>query len=384
MAAPSAPPPGLEPRRGASTPPADGGGAATRTFSCERCGAELAFSIGAQALRCEHCGFERALGPGDREAAREHDLAAALDQEARRRAEGAAPLGDSAVTCTACGATVVFEGTLTSSRCAYCGQPLERDAVHAAPGRIPVDALLTFAVEGPAARAALAAWVRRLWLAPGAFVSAGIEGRLDGVYLPYFTFDAGTATAYRGQRGDHEWVEVGFGQGRQRERRTSWHAVAGDFQRFFDDVLIPAVSTLPAGLLTRLEPWPLGAIRPFAPEALAGKLAHTYDVDLAESSVLARRRIESAIEAEVRQRIGGDEQRLERIQTEWSGLTYKHLLLPVWLLAYRYGDRSYRVAVNACSGEVTGERPYSPWKVALLAAAALAGLALLASLGAGR
>jgi DNA-directed RNA polymerase subunit RPC12/RpoP len=349
-----------------------------RTFPCERCGADLTFSIGARRLRCEHCGFEKALDPGAAPAVHENDLAEGLRRQAERRARGDAGVSTSELRCAACGATVVFEGTLTATSCAYCGEPLQRDRVQESPDRIPVDGLLTFAVEAEAARAGLAAWVRGLWFAPGEFLRRGVDGRLEGVYLPYFTFDAMTSTRYAGERGDHSWVEVGSGNQRRRELRTRWSPAAGAFQRFFDDVLVPAVQALPEALLDRLEPWPLGAVIPFAPAALAGKLAHTYDVDLGPASADARRRIDAALEGEVRHRIGGDEQRILDLRTSYAGLTYKHLLLPVWLLAYRYRGASYRVAVNACTGEVHGERPWSPWKIAfavllgLLAAGAVA------------
>jgi len=137
-------------------------------------------------------------------------------------------------------------------------------------------------------------------------------------------------------------------------------------------VLVAAVTALPQPLLQGLEPWPLSRVRPFAPEPLAGKLAHTYDLELGASSGIARQRMEAALDAEARQRIGGDEQRIHGLETRWDGVTYKHLLLPVWLLAYRYGGKPYRVVVNACTGEVSGERPWSPWKVGLAVVAALA------------
>jgi hypothetical protein len=272
-------------------------------------------------------------------------------------------VGSSELRCAACGATVVFEGTLTSTACAYCGEPLQRDRVQQAADRIRVDGLLTFAVPPEAARAALAGWVRGRWFAPNEFLRRGVDGRLEGVYLPYFTFDAMTATRYAGERGDHYWVEVGSGNQRRRELRVRWSPAGGAFQRFFDDVLVPAVQALPRSLLEALEPWPLGGVIPFDPAALAGKLAHTYDVELGPASASARQRIDAALEAEVRDRIGGDEQRVHQLQTAYDGLTYKHLLLPVWLLAYKYQGRSYRVAINACTGEVNGERPWSPWKI---------------------
>ena len=342
-----------------------------RAFPCERCGADLTFDAATQALRCEHCGFERPLVPAAAGGLTEHDLAAAMRDEAARRTRASVAPGAQEASCAGCGATVTFDGTLTATRCAYCGLPLQRDAVHRAPDRIPVDGLLTFAVEGPAARAALAAWVRRLWLAPGEFVRQGVDGRLDGVYLPYFTFDAAATTTYRGERGEHEWVESGFGSSRRRELRTNWWPAQGRFERRFDDVLVAAVTALPQPLLQGLEPWPLARVRPFSPEPLAGTLAHTYDLELGASSGIARQRMEATLQQEARQRIGGDEQRIHALETSWDGVTYKHLLLPVWLMAYRYGGKPFRVVVNATTGEVSGERPWSPWKVAFATLAAL-------------
>jgi hypothetical protein len=260
----------------------------------------------------------------------------------------------------------MFAGTLTSTSCAYCGSPIQREAAHRAqPDRVPVDAVLPFAVDAPTAKANLARWVRSRWFAPGEFKRRGAQGKFEGVYLPYFTFDAMTATSYQGLRGRHYQETVGSGKDKRTVTRTEWTRVRGSFQRFFDDLLVQASSSLPQPLLRKLEPWPLASCRPYTPEVLQGYLAHTYDVDLPQAFQVGRDRIESALNDEVKERIGGDEQRIEEVHTQWSALSYKHLLLPVWLLAYRYGEKSYRVAINACSGEVQGERPWSALKIVL-------------------
>lgn len=373
MPAPLAPPPAAADQRG-------------RTFPCEQCGADLAFHIGVQRLRCEHCGHEKALEFEPGRAPEEHDLEAALSGIARRRSEARpAAAGKQELRCEACGATVVFQGTLTSSACAYCGEPVQREKAHAAPDRIPVDGLLTFAVPAERARGALRDWVSGRWFAPNEWKQRGVDGKLDGVYLPYFTFDAMTATRYRGERGDHYTVEVQHGRETRRETRVRWSPASGAFQRFFDDVLVPAIRSLPMPLLEALEPWPLGHVVPFSEGALAGMLAHTYDLELGAGFAAARQRIDSELLGEVRSRIGGDTQRVHEVHTQYAGLSYKHLLLPVWLLAYRYRDRSYRVAINAVTGEVHGERPWSTVKIALavVAAAIAAGIAWLASQGSG-
>ena len=69
--------------------------------------------------------------------------------------------------------------------------------------------------------------------------------------------------------------------------------------------------------------------------------------------------------------------------TQYSALTYKHVLLPVWILAYRYGDKPYRVVVNAVTGQVNGERPWSIPKILAAVFFGLVVLAIFASLSGG-
>jgi len=359
-------------------PDAQAGPGQGRTFPCSDCGADLVLVPGTRALRCEHCGHEQPLTVADGAAVEEHDLQAALDRLATRKGTAELAPGRQELQCPSCGAAVSFEGTLTSSACAFCGGPIQLDQAHASRVRLPVDGVLPFGVDAPAARAALATWVKKRWFAPRGFKQRGVSGDLRGLYLPFFTFDAMTDAAYRGERGDHYTVTVGSGDNKREEQRTRWSESSGAFQRFFDDVLVPAFGTLPGPLLEHLEPWPLAGCMPFTPEALAGKLAHTYDVELGGCFTRARARIEDDLRDEARERIGGDEQRIHDLRVGWAGLTFKHVLLPVWLLAYRYRDRSYRVAVNACTGEVHGERPWSVLKLGLVAALAVAAIAFWA------
>lgn len=84
------------------------------------------------------------------------------------------------------------------------------------------------------------------------------------------------------------------------------------------------------------------------------------------------------IEGDVRRDIGGDQQRITGLDTRVGKLTFKHVLLPVWLAAFRYHGKSYRFVVNGRTGAVEGERPYSTAKIAFAAIAGLALAALLA------
>jgi hypothetical protein len=78
-----------------------------------------------------------------------------------------------------------------------------------------------------------------------------------------------------------------------------------------------------------------------------------------------------AIEATIRQDIGGDHQSIDSVRTRFHDITFKHVLLPVWISAYRYRGRVFRFLVNARTGEVQGARPWSAIKIALAVVVAL-------------
>lgn len=352
-----------------------------RKFPCEGCGADLEFHIGQQELKCPYCGFEKQLEFAEDAAVVEQDLHAMLQRIRELRSGGEEVLtGQSELRCDACGGTVVFQGSLTSSECPYCASPVQRENVHDADDRIPVDGILPFLVEKPQAQANLTAWVKSRWFAPNDFTRRGVTGKFNGVYIPFWTYDSMTFTRYRGQRGEHYWETVKRGDREHRVMKTRWYPASGAFDRFFDDVLVLAARGLPRKLVDRLSPWPLHQCVPFTPQALAGFFARTYETGLDEGFNEARVRIEAAIDQEVRQRIGGDTQRVHSVDTQFSAVTYKHLLLPVWLLAYRYRGRSFQIVVNAATGEVQGQRPWSWIKITLAVLGVLAVVAAGAAL----
>lgn len=338
-----------------------------RIFPCEGCGADLTFSIGQQQLKCPFCGFEKQLHVDAEAAVVEQDYHSMLARLKQWRDDGEDHQADgqNEIRCAACGGNVVFQGALTSSECPYCASPIQRNEVHDAENRIPVDGVLPFLVERNKAQQRLKEWVESRWFAPGEFLERGVEGKFNGVYLPFWTFDSLTFNRYSGERGERYTVEIVEGNNRRTETRVRWWPAGGAFQRFFDDVLIVATRGLPTWMLDRLEPWPLDQLQPFSQELLAGFYARTYEKELEQGFSDARQRIEAEIMAEVRQRIGGDEQRVHQCHSNYEAITFKHLLLPVWLLAYRYNGKSYQVAVNATTGEVQGERPYSVGKIAI-------------------
>ena len=163
-----------------------------------------------------------------------------------------------------------------------------------------------------------------------------------------------------------------------RQRHTRWHGVSGHVQRFFDDVLVLASHSLPKQYTDGLEPWDLSELEPYQPQYLAGFRAEGYQVELQDGFAEARAYMDRMILRDVKFDIGGDEQRVTNVQTQISAVTFKHILLPVWMAAYKYNGQTYRFVVNGRTGRVQGERPYSKWKIAF---AVLLGLVVALTVG---
>ena len=104
-------------------------------------------------------------------------------------------------------------------------------------------------------------------------------------------------------------------------------------------------------------------MEPYKPEYLAGFRAETYTVQLEDGYKEARAYMNRMITRDVKFDIGGDQQRIHNLDTDVGALTFKHILLPVWMAAYKYRGKTYRFVVNGRTGKTQGERPYSAWKI---------------------
>ena len=212
---------------------------------------------------------------------------------------------------------------------------------------------------------------------------------LQGVYVPFWGFDAETLSAYTGQRGDayYETAIRENAQGQrveERIRKVRWSGAAGRVALSFQNLLVPASTSVQRIKLADLDPWDLDKLVPYDPAYLAGFQAQRYQVVLEEGFELAKQLMQPQIEGAVRQDIGGDEQQIQQLDTRYRDVQFRHVLLPVWIGAYHFQGRLFQVLVNARTGEVQGDRPYSVVKILLLIAAIVLVIALLARANAGR
>ncbi|MGA1824323.1 MAG: hypothetical protein ACMUIP_06615 [bacterium] len=215
-------------------------------------------------------------------------------------------------------------------------------------------------------------WIRKLWFAPNDLKRrARHEEKLTGIYVPYWTYDSDTTSFYRGQQGIYYWenetyttVEDGRRVTRTRRvRKIRWYPVSGTVWESFNDILVLASHSLPPNYTRQLEPWDLEHLVPYKDEYLSGFRAESYNIDLERGFEKAKNIMDFRIKDLIEQDIGGDEQRIDTSRTHYSNIMFKHILLPVWISAYRYGKKIYRFLINGRTGEVQGERPWSWVKI---------------------
>lgn len=350
-------------------------------FPCPSCGADLRYAPELDALKCAHCGYEEKV-PENRGRIPELDLRAvernalpASETEALRVAQ-----------CPSCGARIEFDADVHARECPFCASPIVTDT--GVERQIKPQALLPFLISETEAREGLKRWLGRLWFAPSDLKAyARADRALDGIYIPYWTYDAETRSTYTGQRGTAHQVSRPVTVVVNGRRQTAmqqhveirWSPASGRVARTFDDVLVLGARSLPKGFTDRLEPWDLSALTTYDPRFLAGFRAEGYTIPVDEAYGEARAIMNGVIEGDVRRDIGGDQQRVGRVDTDVGALTFKHVLLPIWVAAYRYRGRSFRFVVNGRTGDVQGERPWSSWKIGLAVAVAVLIAVLIAA-----
>ena len=333
-------------------------------FPCDNCGSDMRYLPGTGRLQCNHCGNEEEIAEVDPWAGTIAEL------DFRAAVEARLPEIEIEETrilqCPNCGAQVEFSEEVHAKECPFCATPVVTGTgTHR---HIKPRGVLPFFLDEGEARRAMTDWLGALWFAPNGLQEYARKGRqLQGIYVPYWTFDANTRSQYRGERGT---VHV-RGHGKEKRTEVRWRRVSGRVSHNFDDVLVLASQSLPKHFTEALQPWDLSGLEPYQPEFLAGFRAEGYQVELPDGYDEARSYMDRIILRDVRFDIGGDRQRVRDIQTEVSDVTFKHVLLPIWMAAYRYRGESYRFVVNARTGRVQGERPWSAWKIAFAVMLAL-------------
>jgi len=335
-------------------------------FTCKSCGAPLRFSPINNSLHCEFCATKESIKRSV-ETIQEYDLKTALQSLDSSTAHEV----KKEVTCNKCSATFTMTPYSFSSNCPYCDTPSIIDFVQ----EITPKSLLPFQISKEEAKRDFQKWISSLWFAPSQLKKiANSDKELTGYYLPHWTYDASTTTHYQGQRGDIYYVTVEKNviiDGREvrrrvQEARIRWTPVSGYVNDEFDDITIGASKTISRTILENLTPWHTEKLIPYNDKYLAGFESEEYTIGLDNGFELAKVKMDSYIRNHIHHDIGGDQQQISKMQTTYKESSYKNVLFPIWTAQFKWNNKLYNYAINAQTGKIVGERPYSWLKIALL------------------
>lgn len=343
---------------------------ALRKHPCPECGGDAEWNAAKQALVCPYCGTILPWTDGEAPFGAdivEHDLARALATEPDRKG----PREESrSVRCESCKAISQFDPTRVAQRCDFCGSP----------AIVPVDdlrdsitpeSLLPVTIPETQVRDMLRRWYGSRWWAPNKLKRSALTDTLHGIYLPYWTFDAHVDAEWTAESGYYYYETQTYRDANgktqtRRVRKIRWRPSSGSLSHFFDDDLVPGTVGVHAALLRKVEPFPtIDSLKPYDPAFLRGWTVERYQVDLRAAATTSKAQMDRVIETLCARDVPGDTHRFLDVTSFYQGRTFKHVLVPVWLVSYDYGAKAYQVVVNGFTGKMAGEHPLSWVKITL-------------------
>ncbi|WP_299686853.1 hypothetical protein [uncultured Tateyamaria sp.] len=321
-----------------------------KELQCSKCGGQCTYQPAQQCLVCESCGTPVPLET-------DADEAASAEFPYDPNAVEADPKTVDASTvhhCETCGGDVVFVGRALSERCAYCDGPVvlrEGDAA------FQTMALIPFRVPQGDAQDYTEAWVKDRWAAPNDLSAIVAKGRVAGIYVPFWTFDSTEAIEY--------WASYRVRRGKRMvTRRTT-----GSMSTQFNDLLVPAsphvTPLIRDGILHDFDP---RRLRPFRAGYIAGFAAEQHHQTVEDGLWSNKDDKDLLIRNRIKTQVGKSGVHNIFYDTKTTGIHYRRILLPVWIMHYEYQGKAKKVVVCGIDGRAYGERPFSTWKLGGLSA----------------
>ena len=337
---------------------------------CKSCGGIMEYSPADENLKCVYCGYISDL---DHSAAEieENDFAHWKDRADENNEQQTMEVVE--IKCRQCGATTTLEPNISAAKCVFCSTPLILS--QAAVKRFwQPEYLLPFKVTTKESGANFKNWLGKKWFLPAELKKGGVyTDMFRGVYLPFWTYDANTYTKYTGERGVDRTQTSRNNKGEQVQRTvTDWYPALGEVSIPFDDIVVPAATTLSPKIMSQLTNWDMMNCVAYRHEFVAGFTTEIYQIDFREGIEKAKEKMDNVIDSTIRADIGGDKQKIKNKDTQYNDLMFKLLLLPIWISAFKFNGKLYQFVVNGRTGQVVGEYPKSTSKIVMLVVAIIA------------
>lgn len=340
---------------------------AVDTEKCPGCGDNMRFDPATGALKCPSCGTEKKI------------LVRAGEEIAFSNLVGAQASWQNETHfyhCTNCNAEEALDKREIAHVCPFCGSPsvVEKEEIDA----LRPNALLPFLLDKNKASETAYAWAKKKLFAPRAFKTYFRPENVNGVYLPAFTFDANTNSVYDGRLGEHYYTTVTKNGKTERVQHTRYFRVNGSYQQFFDDIAVSATDAVPQSVMRTLMYYDYHSCVEYKDDFLYGFSALLYSKNGEACWADARKQAESKIRQNILSQYHHDVVQYLNVNTSYSDITYKYLLVPMYTGNYVYESKTYSFYINGRSGKVKGKSPVSPVKTTI---AAVLGVAAAVAVG---
>jgi hypothetical protein len=253
--------------------------------------------------------------------------------------------------------------------CPFCGsnKVIQREASQ---DMLRPRFLVPFKIEASGCQKIARDWLGSNWMTPAGLKNIASLAGFTGIYLPFWTFDALTTAAWRAEVG-HTVTETYHERGEVKTRtKTVWRWESGQAQVNIDDLLVPGTGRISPLLLERLKNFELRDLCAYEAQFLAGFQAQAYDVPLEGAWETARQQMREQTRRACESQASSSQIRNFSMELDFGSESWRYILLPVYMAAYSYENRSYQVIVNGQTGTIAGQRPVD-WKRIWLAVGAL-------------
>jgi DNA-directed RNA polymerase subunit RPC12/RpoP len=342
-------------------------------FKCPQCGANTAYSVEDGGLVCTYCGYyekPKAQQVGTRAEQFEFKVET-LDRFAQGWGEERKEL-----SCQSCGAVVTIPPNSLSVTCAFCGSN-KVVQTQASQSDIRPRYVIPFRLEQISTRKIAKEWLGSSWMVPASLKESSLIKDINPIYLPYWTFDSSCSAEWKAEVG-HTVTERYYSDGEWKTRtRTEWRWESGSVQTSFDDLVVEGTNRLSQRHLKAIAEFDMHQLTEYDPKYLAGMFAKTYDIPLEKAWETARERMRENTRQECISQASTSQVRNFTMSLDFSDETWRYILLPVYLMAYRFNNQVYQMLINGQTGTISGQRPVDWQKIwVVIALCLLPGVAL--------
>ncbi|HYX38114.1 MAG TPA: hypothetical protein VE954_33865 [Oligoflexus sp.] len=248
------------------------------------------------------------------------------------------------------------------------------------------ESVVPFSIDAKAIQDLFSRWVQSLWFRPHALKRLARVSDVQGVYIPYWVFDATVHSDWQVLAGYYYYETETYtdtdANGRtvsktRQVQKTRWVPAAGSRVDLHDERLICASKGLSQDLAAQLQTFDTSLLKPYEPAYFMGWRAEECQIHLNDAWQKAVTLIENEQTQRCSGNVPGDTQMSLQVDNQFSNERFKHVLLPIWISAHRYPDQTFQFLVNGQTGEVQGKAPWSYWKIGFLIVFALFVMAAL-------